>query len=62
MLGIPGSAPPHYTSVSIPARWDGAHRRFFAPGPLDATIIIPPTGPDDRDGALQALAILAELS
>ncbi len=56
---IPGLAAPHYTSISVPARWGGAYRGFFASGPLDATIIIPPTGPNGRDGALQALAILA---
>ncbi|MHB8626719.1 MAG: alpha/beta hydrolase [Aggregatilineales bacterium] len=48
-----------YKDVSVPARWGGAYRGFFVAGPLDATIIIPPTGSGGRDGALHELAMIA---
>src|SRR5262249_31001550 len=48
-----------YTSVSVPARWGGAYRGIFVSGPLDATIIIPPTFNAGQDGALRELAMFA---
>ncbi|MHB8626718.1 MAG: alpha/beta hydrolase family protein [Aggregatilineales bacterium] len=55
----PGKFGLPYTDITISARSGGSYHGFFVAGPLDATIIIPPTGPAGRDGALQELAILA---
>jgi len=48
-----------YQDIKIPARWGGTYRGFFMPGTLNATIIIPPTGPGGRGTPLDVGALLA---
>jgi dienelactone hydrolase len=48
-----------YQDINLPARWGGTYRGFFMPGTLNATIIIPPTGPGGRGTTLDVGALLA---